>query len=138
LCSISLWLCNYMLNSLPLRLLLSHFPIIHVYLWLFDLNWISTHVAYFMKYIRTDNGFSNSGMHTITSTLTIVYWYAALIKIWNIKFNKLKKKNISHTHLPVHRIIYLGPLLVIVSDFQFLVLIQKRIINGTLKSLNFI
>ena len=31
--------------------------------------------------IRTDNGFSNSGMRTTTSTLAIVYWYAALIKI---------------------------------------------------------
>ena len=31
--------------------------------------------------IRTDNGFSNSGMHTTTSTLATVYWYAALIKI---------------------------------------------------------
>jgi len=34
-----------------------------------------------MKYIRIDNGFSNGGMHTITSTLTIVYGYTALIKI---------------------------------------------------------
>jgi len=34
-----------------------------------------------MNYIRTDNGFSNGGMHTIISTLTIVFWYAALIKI---------------------------------------------------------
>jgi len=34
-----------------------------------------------MKYIRIDNGFSNGSMHTITSTLTIVYWYAVLIKI---------------------------------------------------------
>ena len=42
-----------------------------VYLWLLDLNWFPTHVAYFMN-IRIDNGFSNGSMHTITSTLTIV------------------------------------------------------------------
>jgi len=40
-----------------------------------------THIAYLSNYIRTDNGFSNSGMHITTSTLTTVYWYAALIKI---------------------------------------------------------
>jgi len=34
-----------------------------------------------MKYIRIVNGFSKGGMHTITSTLTTVYWCAALIKI---------------------------------------------------------
>jgi hypothetical protein len=33
-----------------------------------------------MNYIRTDNGFSNGGMHTTTITLTIIYRYAALIK----------------------------------------------------------
>ena len=49
-----------------------------------------------MNYIRIYNGFSNSGMHTITGTLTIIYWYAALIKIWNIKikeFMEVKKKH---------------------------------------------
>ena len=41
-----------------------------------------------MNYIKIDNGFSNGGMHNITSTLTIVYWYAALIQIWSIKIRK--------------------------------------------------
>jgi len=40
-----------------------------------------THVAYLRNYIRTDNGFLNSGMHTVSITLTIVYWYEILIKI---------------------------------------------------------
>jgi len=48
-------------------------------------------MAHFMNYIRINNGFSNGGMHTITSTLTIVYWYAALIQIWNIKIIKFIK-----------------------------------------------
>jgi hypothetical protein len=37
-----------------------------------------------MKYVRIFNGFSNGGTHTITSTPTTVYWYAALIK--NLKY----------------------------------------------------
>jgi hypothetical protein len=46
-----------------------------------------------MNYIRIDNGFSNVGMHAITGTLTIVYWYAALIKIRNIEvINFIKVK----------------------------------------------
>ena len=52
---------------------------------------ISYTVAYLMNYIRIDNGFSNDAMHIITSTLTTVYWYAALIKIWNINIIKLIK-----------------------------------------------
>jgi len=44
-----------------------------------------------MNYIRIDSGFSNGGMHTITSTLTIVYWYVALINIWNVKIIKFIK-----------------------------------------------
>jgi len=48
-------------------------------------------MAYFMNYIRLGDGFSNGGTHTITSTPTIVYWYATLIKIWNIKIIKLIK-----------------------------------------------
>jgi len=47
-----------------------------------------THIAYFKNYIRTGNGFSNSGMRIAVSTLTTVYWYAALLKI--IKFVKVK------------------------------------------------
>ena len=83
-----------------------------VYLWLLDLNWLPTHVAYFMKYIRIDNCFSNGGMHTITGALTTVYWCAAFIKIWNIKITKFIKlnKNISYIYLPVHRIIQLVPI----------------------------
>jgi hypothetical protein len=50
--------------------------------------WFRTHMAYFMNYIRIDNGVSNGGTHTIISTLTIVYWYVVLIKIWNIKVVK--------------------------------------------------
>ena len=71
-----------------------------------------THAAYFRNYIRTDNGFSNSCTHTTTSTLTIAYWYAALISIWNIKIVKLSKLNkyISHVYLPVHSIIWLVPI----------------------------
>jgi hypothetical protein len=52
-----------------------------------------THAAYFRNYIRIDNDFSNGGLCTTTSALTIVYWYAALIKFQNIniiKFIKVK------------------------------------------------
>jgi hypothetical protein len=61
-----------------------------------------------MKYIRIDNGFSNGGMHTTAITLTILFWYAALIK--KMKHKKVYnlsqlKKNMSHIHLPVHTII---------------------------------
>ena len=34
-----------------------------------------------MEYIAIDNGVSKGGMLTITSTLTIVYWYTALKKL---------------------------------------------------------
>jgi hypothetical protein len=96
-----------------------------------------THIAYFRNYIRIYNGFSHNGVHITTSTLTTVYWYEALIKIWNIKIVKLNK-NISHICLPVHSTIWLVPIVSCCFTFSAFGLNTKKKIGGTLKLLNFL
>jgi len=58
-----------------------------LFIWLLKLNWFPTDVVYFIYCIRIDHGFSNGGMHTTAITLTILFWYAALIK--KMKYKKV-------------------------------------------------
>jgi hypothetical protein len=65
---ISYSLCSYMYSNLSVRVVLSHFPMLHV-----------PYPCGLFQELYYNRYWFLSGRHTATSTLTAVYRYAALI-----------------------------------------------------------